>query len=374
MCRELRAMGIEPVVSIWPTINPNSENYVEMNEAGMLIRTENGQFGTFDFYGQQTFIDPSNPETGKHVWEIVKRNYYDKGIHNFWLDEAEPEVHPQQFGHLRFYKGNGAQTAMLYPYYYSKMFYDGLKSAGEENVILLTRAAYPGSQRFGSAVWNGDIPSSWRALRQSVISGLSMAVCGIPWWNSDIGGFHGGDTQSEEFRELLVRWFQFGLFCPIMRLHGARVRIADASVRNPGIIEPTGGPNEIWRFGERAYPILERLIHLRERLRPYIHAQLDITSETGMPLMQPMFYAFPKDPVCYETEDQYMFGSEILFAPILEKGQTEREVYLPEGRWVRTSDRKVYTGMQTVNVHAELEDFIAFVPENSGILSVFYDM
>lgn len=371
MCRELKELGIQPIVSIWPTINPKSENYQHMREAGMLIRTETGQYGTFDFYGQQTFIDPTSPDTRKHMWEIVKRNYYDKGIHNFWLDEAEPEVHPQQFGHLHFHKGNGAQTAMLYPYYYSKMFYDGLREAGEEDVILLTRAAYPGSQKFGSAVWNGDIPSTWKALRQSVISGLSMAVCGIPWWNSDIGGFHSGDTQSEDFRELVVRWFQFGLFCPVMRLHGARMRIPDAPVRNPGIIEPTGGPNEIWRFGERAYAIIEKLIHLRERLRPYIHEQMEITSRTGMPIMRPMFYAFPEDKKCYELDDQYMFGSDVLFAPIMERSQTSREVYLPEGRWVLTLDGSIHEGGRTVGVHAELEQFIAFVPEGKAVLQVF---
>lgn len=371
MCRELRQLGIQPIVSIWPTINPKSENYRHMNEAGMLIRTETGQYGTFEFYGQQTFIDPTNPDTRQFVWETVKKNYYDRGIHNFWLDEAEPEVHPQQFGHLHFHKGNGAQTAMLYPFYYSKMFYDGLKESGEDEIILLTRAAYPGSQRFGSAVWNGDIPSTWRALRQSVISGLSMAVCGIPWWNSDIGGFGGGDTQSEDFRELIVRWFQFGLFCPVMRLHGARLRLPDAPVHHPGIIEPSGGPNEIWKFGDRAYAVIEKLIHLRERLRPYIHRQMEIASQTGMPIMRPMFYGFPDDEKCYELDDQYLFGSDILFAPIMERGQISRKVYLPKGRWVLTMNGNVYEGGQTVTVHAELEQFIAFVPEGSPILPIF---
>lgn len=371
MCRELKEMGIQPIVSIWPTINPNSENYAHMDENGMLIKTEAGQYGTFSFYGQQTFIDPMNPETGHFVWNVVKKNYYDKGIHNFWLDEAEPEVHPQQFGHLHFYKGNGAQTAMLYPYYYVKMFYEGLKEAGEDEIILLTRAAYPGSQRFGAAVWNGDVPSDWRALRQSVVSGLSMAVCGVPWWNSDIGGFHQGDTQSESFRELLVRWFQFGLFCPVMRLHGARKKIENAPLRHPGIIEPSGGPNEIWRFGDRAYDIIARLIELRERLRPYIHRCMDEASRTGMPVMRPMFYAFPEDERCYELSDQYMFGSDILFAPIMQSGQTEREVYLPEGRWVLTQNGAVYEGGRMVNVHAELEDFIAFLPEGCDMLPLF---
>ena len=371
MCRELKEMGIQPIVSIWPTINPNSENWRAMDEGGMMVRTEVGQYGTFQFYGQQTFIDATHPDTRDFVWQKARQNYFDKGIHNFWLDEAEPEVHPQQFGHLHFYAGNGAQTAMLYPYYYCKMFYDGLKAAGEEDVILLTRAAYPGSQKFGAAVWNGDIPSDWRALRQSVVSGLSMAVCGIPWWNSDIGGFLFGDTESEDFRELIVRWFQFGLFCPVMRLHGLRKRPESQEPRHPGIIEPAGGPNEIWKFGDRAYGIIEKLIHLRDRLRPYIARQLEITSQTGLPLMQPMFYRFPEDETCYDLGDQYFFGSDILFAPILEKGQTQRKVYLPEGSWQLTKDGRVYRGGQWVTVEAQLEEFIAFVPEGSMLLSLF---
>ncbi|MBR2055029.1 MAG: hypothetical protein IJ968_09120 [Clostridia bacterium] len=371
MCRELKEMGIQPVVSIWPTINPNSENWRTMDEGGMLVRTETGQYGTFQFYGQQTFIDATHPDTRAFVWQKAKQNYYDKGIPNFWLDEAEPEVHPQQFGHLHFYAGNGAQTAMLYPYYYCKMFYDGLKEAGEKDVILLTRAAYPGSQKFGAAVWNGDIPSDWRALRQSVVSGLSMGVCGIPWWNSDIGGFLFGDTESDDFRELIVRWFQFGLFCPVMRLHGLRKRPESQKPRHPGIIEPAGGPNEIWKFGDRAYGIIEKIIHLRERLRPYIAKQLDITSRTGLPLMQPMFYRFPEDETCYQLNDQYFFGSEILFAPIVEKGQTERKVYLPRGRWQRTGSGEMYEGGQWVTLQAELDQFIAFVPEGSNLLTLF---
>jgi alpha-D-xyloside xylohydrolase len=371
MCAELKKMGIKPIVSIWPTINPKSENFAEMNDSDMLVRTENGQFGTFSFYGQQTFIDATNPETGRFVWNIVKKNYFDKGIHSFWLDEAEPEVHPQQFGHLRFFLGNGAQTALLYPYYYAKMFYDGLREAGEDEIILLTRAAYIGSQKYGAAVWNGDIPSTWTALRQSVTSGLSMGICGIPWWTSDIGGFYGADIESDDFRELIVRWFQFGLFSPIMRLHGARNKLKDQVKRNPDIIEPSGGPNEIWRFGDKAYGIIKGLIETRERMRPYIDHYLDISSKTGAPIMRPMFFDFYNDPVCYTMEDQYMFGADVLFAPILNRGQTAREVYLPEGNWVNINDRRVYEGKRTLSVRAELDQYIAFVKEGSDAIRIF---
>ena len=373
MCKELESMGIKPIVSIWPTINPNSENYSKMDEQNMLIRTENGQYGTFSFYGQQTFIDPMNPKTRSYVWEKVKKNYYEQGIKNFWLDEAEPEVHPQQFGHLHFYLGNGAQTAMLYPYYYAKMFYDGLREQGEEEIILLTRAAYPGSQKFGAAVWNGDIVSDWAALRQSVTSGLSMGMCGIPWWNSDIGGFLSGDTESDEFRELIARWFQFGLFSPIMRLHGARKRTKDQKDQNPGIIERSGGPNEIWSFGAKNYEMIKDLLQVREKLRPYIQKYMDIASETGSPIMRPMFYDFYEDERCYTLEDQYMFGEDILFAPILQPGQTKRQVYLPKGTWRCITDRKCYAGNQEVNITAKIHQFVAFVKEGSSVIEAFYE-
>lgn len=371
MCKELEELGIKPVVSIWPTINPKSENFEEMNERNMLVRTENGQYGTFSFYGQQTFIDTMNPETREFVWNRIKENYYVQGIHNFWLDEAEPEVHPQQFGHLHFYLGNGAQTALLYPYYYVKMLYEGLQKAGESQIISLTRAAYPGSQKYGAAVWNGDIRSDWRALRQSVTSGLSMGMCGIPWWNSDIGGFLFGDTESEDFRELIIRWFQFGLFSPIMRLHGSRLRTKDQKERYPGIIERSGGPNEIWSFGESNYSVIKELIETREKLRPYIMKYMKIASETGSPMMRPLFYDYHLDEVCYTIEDQYMFGEEILFAPIMEKGQVERKVYLPEGTWTLILDKKNYQGRQWVTVNAQLDEYIAFIKAGSDVLKVF---
>lgn len=371
MCDELKSMGIEPVVSIWPTINPNSENYTAMDNENMIVRTENGQFGTFNFYGQQTFIDATNPKTGPFVWSKVKENYYNYGIKTFWLDEAEPEVHPQQFNNLRFYIGNGAQTALLYPYYYSKIFYDGLKSEGEEEIISLTRAAYPGSQKFGAIVWNGDIKSTFEALRQSVTSGLSMSMCGIPLWNSDIGGFYSGDIENDYFRELIVRWFQFGLFCPIMRLHGVRNRMTNQVDRHPDVKEKSGGDNEIWSFGERNYSILKNIIELRERLKPYIIKYMDIASRAGSPIMRPMFYDYYEDEICYILEDQYMFGEDILFAPILVQGMTERSVYLPKGDWVNVNDKKVYDGEQTVAAKAEINQFIAFVKNGSDVLDLF---
>lgn len=371
MCEELEEMGIRVIVSIWPTINPNSENYAYMDERNMLVRTDRGQYGLFDFHGLQTYFDAMNPETREYVWSRVYENYYKNGIRSYWLDEAEPEFHPNQYDNLRFYKGNGEEVALLYPYYYSKLFYEGLRNAGESEIISLTRAAWIGSQKFGALVWSGDVPSTFEALRMSVKTGLNMAMCGIPWWNSDIGGFWGGDTECEYFKELIVRWFQFGVFCPVTRLHGDRKRNENHPVKNQGVKQPSGGDNEIWSFGEKVYPILKGLIDLRERLRPYVHKYMDIASETGAPLMRPMFYEFPEDEACYSLGDQYMFGGDILFAPIVNKGQTDRKVYLPAGTWVDVNDRQEYEGMCYVDSHAGLDQFIAYVRKGAEVLSAF---
>lgn len=371
MCDELKEMGIEPVVSVWPTISPNSVNRDEMYNRNLVLGTESGQFPTFDFYGMITYIDPTNPETAKFCWDKVKKNYYDNGIKNFWLDEAEPEIHPQHFSNMKMYAGNGAQTALLYPFYYNKLFYDGRKAEGETEIISLTRAAYLGSQRVGALVWNGDVVSSFWALKNSIKSGLSMAMCGIPWWNSDIGGFCFGDTESESFRELLMRWFQFGLFCPVMRLHGSRNRQSYFVDETPDTMVPSGGYNEIWHFGEEYYPYYVRMIETRQKMRDYTLSLAKEAHENGTPIMRPMFLEFPEDERCYSLDDQYMYGSDILFAPIYNEGQTEREVYLPEGEWTCVKDFETYSGSQTLTLHADICEYLAFVRKGSNVISAF---
>ena len=367
MADKLHEMGIKLMVSMWPTINENSENYREMLENNMLIRTKSGSNRVFDFYGPQAEIDPTNPATREFVWNRLKENYIDNGVDLLWFDEAEPEIHPEQFDNLILHAGNGDEVALLYPYYYSKLVYDGMKKIGRDDIITLSRCAYTGAQKFGTLVWSGDIPSTFESLRMQVKSGLNMSMCGIVWWNTDIGGFYGGDTKSDYFRELIVRWFQYGVFCPVMRLHGSR----NGHDRTRDIIEPTGGDNEIWSFGDHNLKILKELIMLRERLRPYIKKHMDIASEKGYPIMRPMFFDFPEDDVCYSLGTQYMFGDDIIFAPITEQGATETCVYLPEGEWIRTTDKTLFKGRQFVSASAEIDEFIAFVKKDADVVDAF---
>ncbi len=366
MADKLHAMGIKLMVSMWPTVNEKSENYREMLDGNMLIRTKSGSNRVFDFYGPQAEIDPTNPDTRSFVWEKLKQNYIDNGVDALWFDEAEPEIHPEHFDNLILHAGNGEEVGLLYPYYYAKLVYDGMKSIGRNDIVTLSRCAYTGAQKFGALVWSGDIPSTFESLRMQVKSGLNMAMCGIPWWNTDVGGFYGGDIESDYFRELIVRWFQYGVFCPVLRLHGSR----NGHDRTRDIIEPTGGDNELWSFGEHNLQILKELVLLRERLRPYIKKHMDIASEKGCPVMRPMFFDFPEDEICYGLGEQYMFGSDILFAPITGQGETQKRVYLPEGEWIRTADKTVHAGGRFIDCHAKLHEFIAFVKKGAQVIDV----
>ncbi len=366
MTDELHEMGTKLIVSMWPTINEQSENYRHMSENNMLMRTTRGSDRVFNFYGWQAEIDVTNPATREYVWSKLKENYIDNGVDALWFDEAEPEIHPEQFDNLIWHKGRADMVGLLYPYYYSKLAYDGFKSIGRDDIITLTRCAYLGSQKFGSLVWSGDIPSTFESLQHQVHAGLNMAMCGIPWWNTDIGGFFGADIESDYFKELIVRWFQFGIFSPVMRLHGSRIRHGEKS----DIIEPSGDPNEIWSFGERNLEILKDLVLLRERLRPYISTQMKTASEKGYPVMRPMFFEYPEDEMCYTLNGQYMFGDDIIFAPITEQGQTSKKVYLPEGEWILTKDKTRYTGGE-YEIAAEIHEFIAFVRADAEVLHAF---
>ena len=367
MADELHEGDTKLIVSVWPTINEKSENYREMLDGNMLMRTVHGSDRVFNFYGWQAEIDVTNPDTRDFVWQRLRENYIDNGVDALWFDEAEPEIHPEQFDNLIWHKGRADKIALLYPYYYSKMAYDGFRSMGREDIVTLTRCAYFGSQKYASLVWSGDIPSTFESLSHQVKGAMNMAMCGIVWWNTDIGGFYGADIESEYFRELILRWFQFGLFSPVMRLHGSRCRHNEPT---PGLLEPSGDPNEIWSFGEKNFEEIKKLILLREKLRPYIHKQMKTASERGWPVIRPMFFHHPDNEVCYTLDSQYYFGDDIIFAPIVNKGQTEKEVYLPSDNWVLTKDGKVYSkGLHIIK--AKADEFIAFVKKDAPVLDCF---
>ena len=181
--------------------------------------------------------------------------------------------------------------------------------------------------------------SDWSYLRRQICAGVSMGCAGIPWWTTDIGGFHNGNPKDPAFRELLVRWFQWGAYCPVMRLHGDRQPTEHVFRADGTPVLSSGSNNEVWSFGEEAYPILVKYMKRREELRPYVRSLMQEAHEAGTPLLRGMFYEFPEDEACYTLKDQYLYGSRYLVAPVLSAGARERQVYVPAGRW-----RNVDTG------------------------------
>ncbi|MFC2159779.1 TIM-barrel domain-containing protein [Actinomycetota bacterium] len=370
MIKELKDMGIELMVSIWPTVDPRSKNFNEMKQKGYLVRTERGVRTQVIIHGNEVFFDATNPGAQKYFWGKIKKNYFKNGIRIFWLDVAEPEFMGNDFDNIRYYLGPNLEVGNIYPMMYAKTFYDGMVNEGVTDVINLLRSAWAGSQRYGAAVWSGDIPSTFESLRMQVCAGLNIGLSGIPWWTTDIGGFHGGDPQDSRFRELIVRWFQYGVFCPLFRLHGYRLPGGDfVDAEDTGLYDwDTSGPNEVWSFGDKAYEIIKELLFIRERLHPYIMAQMKTAHKKGTPPMRPLFYDFPYDKETWNIEDEFMFGPDILVAPVIHEGMRSREVYLPEGaKWKDVNSDRIYSGGRYIKYEAPLDTVPVFLKDEASL-------
>lgn len=343
MTEELEQMGIKLMVSVWPTVDDTASTFKDMDERGLLIQADKGPQIMMDFLGNNGFVDFTNPKAQKYVWNLVKKNYVDNGVSLFWLDEAEPEFRAYDWDNYRYYEGSALEVANKYPVGFSKAFYDGMKSIGVDNPISLVRCAWAGSQKYGALVWSGDVDSSFEALRNQLAAGLSMGIAGIPWWTTDIGGFHGGVNTSPHFRELVIRWFEFATFCPVMRMHGDRDPHT-APLGDGGGRQPSGAETEVWAYGKEAYDIMENHLRLRERLRPYLRNEMKKAHDFGDPIIRPLFFDFPDDSQTWNVENQYMFGSELLIAPVLYEG-TEDQRIRRGTMYIRTNNMRAGNGL-----------------------------
>ncbi|KPM42180.1 putative family 31 glucosidase ORF2 [Neonectria ditissima] len=365
MIKELKSLNIELMVSIWPTVDKLSENYKEMRERGYLIRADRGVQTGMDFQGDTIHYDTTNPRAREYVWNKAKKNYYDKGIKVFWLDEAEPEYTVYDFDTYRYHLGPNVAIGNLYPREYARGFFEGQSGEGQSDIINLLRCAWAGSQKFGALVWSGDVASSWPSLRAQLAAGLSMGLAGIPWWTTDIGGFHGGDVGDPAFHELLVRWFQWGAFCPVMRLHGNRLPQQPQHGTTGGAGCLSGAPNEVWSYGDDVYAICRKYMAIREELRGYTRGLMREAHEKGSPVIRTLFYEFPADPAAWDVERQYMYGDKYLCCPVLEPGTATMSVYLPvlpqSGKWTVFKGEGEYDGGTTVNVKCPLDTMPVFV-------------
>lgn len=372
MVEELNKMGVKLMVSVWPTIDEKSENYDEMLSKGLLVQSDRGPRVSMKFQGNTIFYDATNPEARKFVWEKAKKNYYDNGIHIFWLDEAEPEYSPYDFDLYRLYKGRNLSVGNIYPEMFAKTFYDGMQANSQKNIVNLVRSAWAGSQKYGTLVWSGDIDSSFRSLKNQYQAGLNMGMAGISWWTTDIGGFHGGVITDEKFRELLVRWFEFATFSPVLRMHGDREPHTAPLGSDGGGSVKSGAGNELWSYGDKVYDILNDFLKLRGQLSEYIRSLYDEAHRLGYPLMRTLYYEFPNDSYGSQIENQHMFGHDLLVAPIFEYGQRERSVYLPQNEhWQNAYTGEIYDGGQKLNVKAPLNQIPVFIRVGSNLNDKF---
>jgi len=356
-------LGARVMVSVWPFIEAASIHATDWIHNGHVVTDLAGhpkQFGP-----ERWLCDALNPEAQRALWRILQQNYVSLGIDLFWLDADEPErSFPDDAGDT-VYNRNTVQdleVGMAYPLGSQRMLRDGLRSIGAPPVFL-SRSAWIGTQATGAVIWSGDTDSTFEELAVEVRAGLSAGMSGLAHWTTDIGGFRGGDPRTAYFQELVVRWFQFGTWLPITRLHGLRWPAHD------DVCGTSGASNEIWTFGEAAYRYIAPLLDLREALRPYISGLSVESSLSGAPLMRPLFFQFPYDTTCSDVEDQFMLGHHVLVAPVVEYEARSRTVCLPMTQgasWLHLFSGELYSGGRILQLAAPLEEPLVLVLHPHG--------
>ncbi|NUP42881.1 MAG: glycoside hydrolase family 31 protein [Streptomyces sp.] len=372
MTEELDGLGVKLAVSVWPTVEPGSDTYDELRTSGHLVRNADGGLLTFSWPSREAeealtlpmaYYDATHTGARAALWQRLNDNYHSLGVGCFWLDACEPDLPREVADRAVYAAGPAAEVANLYPLLHTRAVADGLRAAGEDRPLSLVRSAWAGSQRHGALLWSGDIPTTFDSLARQIRAGLNVAMSGIPWWNTDIGGFGGGDPDDPAYRELLIRWFQYGTFSPVMRLHGER------KPNHPTFsADMTGGPNEVWSYGEEAYGILRGHLMLRERLRPYLMRLSEEAHATGAPAMRPLFFDFPEDEQAWDVDDQFLLGPDVLVAPVYVAGVRTRQVYLPVGtQWLDAVTGRVLEGGTRLDAETPLERIPVFIREGADV-------
>ena len=339
------------MVSIWPYFRPGSATYDQFDKNGWFIdKTKSVSFHPLG----QALYDPTNPAAAKQYWANANTALFQKGVDAWWLDTDEPETEGHEDNILttnQIHLGSGARYANVFPNFHTAAVADGQREASDKKrVFILSRSAYAGSQRNGITAWSGDVLSDWLTFQRQIPAGLNYALSGMPYWTTDIGGFiSGGNLKDPNFRELFVRWFQFGAFSPIFRVHGTRYP----------------DENELWSYGPEAQKILVDYDNLRYRLMPYIYSQAwQVTSNHGT-LMRPLVMDWRTDVEAQNTSDEYLFGPSILVAPVTQKGAASRSVYLPAATWYDFWTGAKQQGGQRIQADAPLNKLPLFVRAGS---------
>jgi alpha-D-xyloside xylohydrolase len=342
MVDELHRLNFHLMISIWPFFEPGSANYDFMDKKGWFI--DKFKFAKPPYHTDAMAVyDATSPEARKFYWDQVNKGLFSIGLDAWWMDTTEPETEGQeeniQLGH-KLAMGSGDRYVNLFPLLDTGAVHDGQRAASDQKrVYILSRSAFAGSQRNAVTAWSGDINSDWFSFRRQIPAGLNFALSGIPYWTTDIGGFVFGRPTDPAFRELFVRWFQYGTFNPILRVHGTR--------------DPD--ENELWSYGPEAQKILVSFDRLRYRLLPYTYSLAwKITNNSYTP-MRPLVMDFRTDVRAQNTWDEFMYGPAFLVNPVTEPGATTRQVYLPDAKWYDFWSGASIQGNREITAEAPLD-------------------
>jgi alpha-D-xyloside xylohydrolase len=356
MFKELHEMNYHALISVWAKFDLGSDNSKELNAAG-------GMFPQVTRYvfppGQGQWYDPFNAKGREIYWKQIHKQLFAKGVDGWWLDAPEPEINEMAWRNYATGEGPGYEVFNAYPLMHSTGIYKGQRAATDEKrVVILTRSAYAGQQRNSAITWSGDIQGTWQVLRNQIPAGLNFSLSGIPYWNTDTGGFFGnrsagnGDATNPQYQELFARWFQFSAFCPMFRVHGSYGL-------NPG--------KEIYRFDEKTQGIMRTYLNLRYRLLPYIYSVAWQVTSNGSTFMRPLIMDFPNDLKVLNIGDQYFFGPSIMVIPVTTAGAATQSVYLPanDAPWYDFWTGATSTAGQRIEAAAPIETLPLFIRPGS---------
>ena len=316
----LHKMDIRLMLSVWSKIDKNSEVGKQMERDSYYIP------GT-------DWIDFFNPDAAASYWKNFNERLVPTGIDAWWQDATEPENDDLAGRRVNNGRWSGEQVRNVYPLLVNKTVYEGLVNAGKEPMIL-TRCGFPGIQRYGSALWSGDVGNDWNTFRRQIVAGLGVQAAGHPWWTYDAGGFFRPRDQysNQDYIERMLRWIETSVYLPLMRVHGYMSN------------------TEPWNYGDEAKEIIAKCLKEREQLRPYIEKCAERVAKEGYTLMRPLVFDFADDETALRQSCEYMFGPELLVSPVTEPGVTEWKTYLPKqkGGWTEIHTNEHFDGGQYV--------------------------
>jgi alpha-D-xyloside xylohydrolase len=376
MVDDVHNLNAHMIISIWNSFGPQTKPYKELDKIGALldIKTwpESGSEKwppNPDYPSGVRVYDPYNPEARDIYWKYLNKGIFSLGMDGWWMDSSEPDhlqFKPSDFDN-KTYLGSFRKVRNAFPLMTVGGLYQHQRSVtSDKRVFILTRSAFAGQQRYGANTWSGDVVASWDALRNQISAGLNFSLCGIPYWNSDIGGFflwnYKKKLEDADYRELYARWIQFGAFCPMMRSHG------------------TDAPREIYQFGKKGdkiYDAIEKYINLRYNFLPYIYStSWDVTANQST-MMRALMMDFAKDRQALDINDQYMFGKSLLVCPVTTPMYSKdtkkdfstiktKQLYLPKGvDWFDFWTGEKYNGGQTLNKEAPIDIMPLYVKAGS---------